>query len=216
MALTKSAGSICDWTALAANAAALAGTLDVSDAYGGLIHIQAFVDEDNKACSGVEFIVQGRSNASDTNEDWYDITRFLGLVSTNQAISINGNVATDDSSPLLDENPSTVWTSAPGTADGPMIWVGVEDAGALADSELIAVYKTDADEVFIVGSNEAGTEYLENAKDTSDTMSQYALSQMVSFGAEHIRLRVIVNNNYDYISGPTINYRVRYIKVTAL
>jgi hypothetical protein len=84
MAKTMTVSEICDWTALAQDTVVFAGSLDVHLNYSTLVHIQAFLDVDNTAHTGTEFIIQGRSSTTDTLEDWYDITRFVGLVGTPQ------------------------------------------------------------------------------------------------------------------------------------
>lgn len=212
MALTKSAGSICDWTALASGTVAVAGQLDVSDKYETTVVIQAFVDADNTANAGTEFLVQGRAASTDTNEDWYDICRFVDLVGTNQAISLGEDVAVDEERVTVDENPTTIITI--GTSDGPLPWVGIED-GTLADSEMIMATDGDADEIWALLSNEAGSEYFENIHDTNDTANQIAFSRGVVIGIGHYRIRVVVNNNYD-TNGPSINFRVRYVAVNGV
>lgn len=215
MALTKTAGEICDWTACAASTSMVGGQLSVSDAYETTIIIQAFQDQDNVAHAGTEFIVQGRANTGDTNEDWYDITRFVELSGsvTSQNMSLDGDIATNDASPPLNENPTTMFTV--GNTDTPLQWGGIEDANTLTASEMVCVWKSDADEVFLLTSNEAGDEYLESAKDTDDIISYKAFSRGVVVGIGHYRIRVIVHNMYD-VNGASINFRLRYIKVTGV
>jgi hypothetical protein len=213
MALTKVASVIKDWTALASGTVALGGTFDVSDAYSALVAIQAFCNTDATANAGTEFLIQGRASASDTNENWYDIARFIGLVGTDQVVGIGEDVAVDEERVTVDENPTTIFTI--GTSDAVLPWGGLEDAGALADSEMVMVTDGDADEIWVLPSNVAGTEYFENVHDASDTINQIALSQYIPIGMEHYFIRVIINNNYD-TNGPAINYRILGIKVTSL
>ena len=214
MALTKSVSAICDWTALAQDTVVFAGSLDISLNYSTLVHIQAFLDVDNTAHTGTEFIIQGRSSTTDTLEDWYDITRFVGLVNTVQLIQGNEAVAVDEERVDLSENPTTLIPI--GTADASLPWVGVEDADALADSEMIVVRDTDADElVALRGTVGATVEYFENAHADTVAFSNVALSQCVVIGIEHYYIRVIVNNSYD-VNGATLNFRIRAINVTGL
>jgi hypothetical protein len=216
MALTKAAGlmTAAEWTALASGTVVVAGQLDVSDAYETTLVIQAMLDTDATAHVGTEFIIQGRAATTDTNRDWYDICRFVDLVNAApQLIGIAETVDTNEERVTVDENPTTLITI--GTTDSPLPWVGVENTGDVLLSEMVMATDGDADEIWLLTSNEAGTEYLETAQADDDSLCNVAISRGITIGIGHYRLRVVINNNYD-VNGNTLNYRIKYIKVTAL
>jgi hypothetical protein len=222
MALTKSAGVFVDWTAVAQNDVFLVGassaySLDWSDAYSGQIIIQAFLHTDNVAHTGTEFLVMGRASASDTNDDWYEICRFVDLVATNQDVEVSEVVAIDEAggSATVAEDTTGATLFPSGTTDSPLKWGGFVDDVTIGDSEVVLVDHADADEVFLVPSNHAGTEYLQVEKSADSSINTTAMSRSVSLDEKHITLRVIVNNSYD-VNGCAMKVRVLYTKVTAL
>jgi len=198
VAITKSnEATLTDWTAVAQNAVGESGELVLSDAYWADLMIQAFLDGET-AHTGTRFVVQA-SFADSGDEDWADLFEFVGLI---------------DASPL-----SEALTNDPLEAAGTTItmaatadfvngaWHAIEES-TLANSELfwqVAVTTNTS-----VTTKDGVTN--EHAKNT--VCYTQALSRTFRIDGAYSRARVLVDNTYD-ADGCTLDYKVRYSKVTA-
>lgn len=203
MALTKAVSSVVDWTAVAQNAVAKSSVVDFSTSYGGLLHIQAFLNTETQH-TGTEFIVQG-SSATSGDEDWYDIVRFVDLLGTAVEEPIDDDPwAVADLTTLI--SLTAGYTS--GLADGPLQWIGIE-SGTLVNSELMLMTAGVTNTSITVLDDKT------NAHAVSEELSSIAMSRAIPIAIEHYRVRLIVNNTYD-INGSTLNYRLRVIKLSGM
>ena len=203
-ALTVTASSDTDWTAVAAAGTAQSGAIDISGSYATGIQIQAFLDSAT-AHEGTEFIIQTSFNTTG-NEDWSDLARFTDLVGTANSEAITNN-------PLAAASTTITCASTTGyTVDATsMRWVAIENA-TLANSELILQtgFTTDTNITCLDGTTN------EHAQNT--LMWNIASSRTIAipFGSG-VRARVVVNNNYDADgTASSLNFRVRKVLVTAI
>lgn len=196
MAVTKAVEAITDWTAVAQNAVGESGTLDCSGHYATELHIQAFLDT-TTAHTGSKFKIQVSSNTSG-DEDWQDLTEFVGLI---------GTAATD----LIEDNPLSAASTAIALTGHALTalakWLGIED-GTLVNSELIFEVSQSTNEIVVLD----GTTN-EHAQNTAIFNLAVVKIIVLPFGTN--RARVIVDNTYD-ADGSTLNYKVRATKVTAV
>lgn len=196
MGLAKSVAQINDWTAVAQNTVGESATYDVSGCYESNLCIQTFLDT-TTLHTGTEFIVQTSSNTAG-NEDWQDFTKWTGLVGTAVKDDIENN-------PLAAAATSITLTSHTYTVLGK--WLAIEDA-TLANSELIYEVAQTANAITILDGT---TNEHANTADIYNVAESYTI--LIPMGV--YRLRLIVNNTYDY-NGSTLNYKFRINKVTAI
>ena len=199
-ALTKAGTSVTDWTAVAQNTIGESGTVSFTGNYAGSICIQAFLDTET-AHTGTEFIVQTSSHAS-SNEDWQDLTSFVGLIGTASTEAITNDPLSAASTTI------TVADTDAGTYELAGRWIAIED-GTLVNSELIYLtgYTQDTSITCLDGTT--------NEHAQSVAMFDIALSRTVQLPVSTLRARVVVNNAYD-IDGSTLNYKVVETEVTAI
>lgn len=128
-ALTIDPEAVTDWTAVAQNTVAESGTITCSGNYVTTLHIQAFLDS-TTAHTGTEFIIQFSSKDSG-DEDWHDLTRWIGLVGTANSEAITNN-------PLSASSTTITCADTGGNYETPPLahWIAIED-GTLANSELV-------------------------------------------------------------------------------
>lgn len=196
MAITKTVGLVEDWNAVAQNTIEHSGELDTSGHYQTELHIQAALDT-TTAHTGTKFIVQVSSAASG-DEDWQDLTSFVGLI---------GTAATD----LIEDNPLAATSTAIALTGHALTvlgkWLFIED-GTLVNSELVFEASQTANEVVILD----GTT---NAHAQNTAIFNVALVRVITLPPATNRARVVVDNSYD-ADGSTLNYRVRSTQVTAI
>lgn len=192
--ITKDVASIQDWTAVAQNSIGESATYDFSGKRSGILYIHAGLDT-TTAHTGTRFIVQ-TSSATSGDEDWTNLTEFVGLI---------GTAATDliENNPLAAGSTSITLTGHALTVLGK--WLLIED-GTLANSELIFESAQAANSITILD----GTT---NAHLVNVAIFNVALTQNITIPDDVYRLRVLVDNTYD-ADGSTLNYKVRIAYIT--
>ncbi len=195
-ALTKTTSSVTDWTAVAQNTIGESATVDISDCYESVIHIQAGLDT-TTAHTGTRFIVQVSANTTG-DEDWQDFTEFVELI---------GTAATDliENNPLAAGSTTITLTAHALTVLGK--WLLIED-GTLANSELIFESASATNSITILD----GTT---NAHAVNTAIFNVAFTKDITIPLGYQRVRVLVVNSYDN-DGSTLNYKLRITEVTGL
>lgn len=192
---SKQITQIQDWTAVAQNTIVKSTEFDYSTYSDGIIDIQAALDT-TTAHTGTRFIVQSSSSSSG-DEDWSNLTEFVGLIGTANSEAITNNPAAAG---------TTVLTCADTTGYTVLgNWRFIEDA-TLINSELIFQTAVSANTSITILD---GTT---NAHVQNTLMFNVALSQSVSIPKSIRRLRVVIDNTYD-ADGSTLNYKVRIVTV---
>lgn len=195
-ALTKSSSSVDDWSSCAQDTINEGSTVDISDCYESVIHIQAGLDT-TTAHTGTKFIIQVSANTSG-DEDWQNFTEFVELVGTATTDLIEDN-------PLSAGSTSLTLTGHALTTEG--VWILIED-GTLANSELIFVDSQSANAVVALD----GTTN-EHALNTAIFNIAFTKDILLPLGYQ--RVRVVIDNSYD-ADGSTLNYKIRITEVTGL
>jgi len=179
---------VTDWTAVAQNTIVESDTEDVSPNYGSMLYIQAFLDT-TTAHTGTKFVIQV-SNADSGDENWHDLTEFVGLI---------GTAATD----LIEDNPLAAGSTAIALTGHALTvlakWLAIED-GTLVNSELIFEKSQSTNEVVVLD----GTT---NAHVQNVAIFNVAMVKSIFIPPEVVRVRVLVVNSYD-ADGSTLNYKV--------
>ncbi len=187
--ITKTLAELTDWTAVLQNTIGESATYDFSTKNGGIIHIQAALNT-TTAHTGTRFIVQ-ISSSSAGDENWQDLTEFIGLI---------GTAATD----LIENNPlaagSTSITLTAHTLTVLAKWLFIEDS-TLINSELIFEKAQSVNAITIFDETT-------NAHAVNTAIFNVVLTQNISIPNGVYRLRVIVDNTYDS-DGSSLNYKVR-------
>jgi len=203
-ALTITASSDTDWTAVAEGAVGESANLDISLSYSTTYQIQAFLNGTD-AHEGTEFLIQTSFNTSG-DEDWSDYCRFIELVGTANSEQIDDDPldATDTTILCADTTGYTVDATS-------MRWVGIEDA-TLANSEL--VLQTG----LTTNTNITIKDGVTNAHVLHTLMWNIAFSKSITIPmGVGIRARVVVNNNYDADgTASALNYRVRKVLTSVI
>lgn len=203
-ALTITASSVDDWTALAAATVGESSVIDISGSYNVAIQIQAFLDS-TTAHEGTEFIIQTSFNTTG-DEDWSDLTQFSALVGTANSEAITNN-------PLAVGSTTITCADTTGyTMDAlEHRWIAIED-GTLANSELCLQSGLTAN-VNVTVVDGTTNEHVQNT-----LMYNIAISRtiVIPFGSGS-RARVIINNKFDDDgTASSLNYRIRKVLTTAL
>ncbi len=197
-ALTKTSSSVDDWTACAANIINEGTTVDISDSYESVVHIQAALDS-TTAHEGTKFIVQVSANTTG-DEDWQNFTEFVELIGTAVTDLIEDN-------PLAAGSTSITLTAHTFTVEGK--WLLIEDA-TLANSELVFVDSQSTNAVVVLD----GTT---NAHVLNTAMYNVAFTKDVAIPLGYQRVRVVVDNSYDDDGTlSSLNYKIRITEVTGL
>ena len=204
MALTITGSEVDAWALNATNTVRIGTTVDCSDSYQSVLHIDMALGTHATAHIGTRVLVQCSSSAAD-NEFWTERQDFIALVGTADTEAITNN-------PLAAA--ATVITVAsttgyvPGDGDVPTLLCLLID-NTVANSELVrAVSHVDNTSITLmegVKREHANTAVLTNVAKT------YAID--LPLGT--IRARVIYDNEYD-TAGSGIYTRTRISKTTAL
>ena len=194
--IDKQDGVLADWTAVAQNTIAKSGECDLSDAYGGILHIQSALDS-TTAHTGTKFIVQ-TSPTESGNEDWQNLTEFVALIGTAVSDAIEDN-------PLAAGSTSIALTAHGLTVEGKLLFI--EDA-TLVNSEIVLEASQSLNAVVTLDG-------VANAHALNTVIFNIAMTQDVSIPQSVRRARVVVDNTYDD-NGSSVNYKARVTKVTGL
>ncbi len=204
MALTKSTAAVDDWTAIAQGVYGIGSDYSCASNYSTLLNIQAFLDTNSTAHDGTEFVVQ-TSNETSGDEDWHDLTSFVGLVDASPAVTA---VTTEAAS-----GQATVAATGVGADfavdDLGHFYVGIEN-NTLANSELGVISTYTASTSITLTDNLTNTHAV-----TTSMVCSVALSKDISIPYEASRCRVIINNNYD-ANGNTLNFKITAAIVTGV
>jgi len=186
---SKNITVIQDWTAVAQNTVAKSSEIDLTKKDGGLLSIQAALDTAT-AHTGTRFIPQISFSASG-NEDWVNLTEFVGLIGTANSEAITNN-------PLAAGGVTITCASTTGyTTLAQRVFI--EDA-TLINSEIVIQNAVTTDTS--IGLLDGVT----NAHANTAVLYNVALLQVVSIPEGALRLRLIVDNSYD-ADGSTLNYK---------
>lgn len=184
----KTNAVIQDWTAVAQNTVVLSAEKALTTNDGAILQIQAAIDT-TTAHTGTKFIVQ-ISSAASGNEDWSNLTEFVGLI---------GTAATDliENDPLAAGSTSITLTGHALTVLAKRLFI--ED-GTLANSEMVIESAQSINAITLI-------EGTTNAHALNVAIFNVAMLQDISIPAGVKRLRVMADNTYD-ADGSTLNYKV--------
>ena len=209
-ALTKTETTqALEWTEIAQAGILETGSIDVSDAYSAILHIDCCLSS-TTAHTGTEIIVQIASEAG-VDDAWTDLTKFVGPVGTAITVPLTGAEAaaqtvltvTDPVTNNLDNSGKSIFLEDPNTVAQCEIVYVTTNSGDAGDTITILDGLTHAhvawDDFFDIDSATV------SAVSTTPIEVPMATSQA----------RVIFNNNYD-ADGSTVHVRVRITKCTGL
>lgn len=204
-ALTITSSVVTDWNACAEGATESAGVIDISGSYMVGIGIQAFLDHTD-AHEGTEFLIF-ISHKATGDEDWTEMTRFVGLVGDADSEAITNAPAAPGTTVLtVADTEAGLYDTAPRGR-----WMAIEE-GVLADSEMIFSIDSvvDTSVTILDGTtvNHVATTLIWDVG-MSKTL-------MIPAGSGS-RAKVVINNGYDDDgTAATLNYRILKTITTAL
>ena len=199
MALTKTVTAVDEWAEVAQNAVREGATVDVSDMYSAMFHIDMALSN-TTAHTGSKIAVQV-SSAESGDEDWTTLTEFIGPIGT-------ANLANFDDTEAPGQTVLSVDVTT-GFEDPETRWIFIEDTGTVADSEMALLVDFVNDDTLTI------LDGLTNAKDTGDDLFNIAENYVVDIPMSANRARVIIDNTFD-ADGATVHTKTRISKVTGI
>ncbi|MGD8787711.1 MAG: hypothetical protein PVJ60_09825 [Phycisphaerales bacterium] len=187
------------------------GTIDVSDCYSAVLHIDCCLSS-TTAHEGTEIIVQIASEAG-VDDAWTTLTRFIGPIGTASKADFGDSEAAAQTV-LSVTNPDTANLNHNGK------FIFLEDTGAVAGCEIAYQIADSGD----AGDTITVIDGITSAKDTDDDVYTVDGSHESAVGTYAVEIpmsasqaRVIFNNWYDDDgTASTVHVRVRVTKVTGL
>ena len=204
MALTIAGSEIDAWALNATNTVRIGATVDVSDSYQSILHIDMALGTDATPHIGTRVLVQCSSSSAD-NEFWTERMDFIALVGTANTEAITNN-------PLAAAETSITVASTtgyvPGAADVPTLLCLLID-NTVANSELVRIVS------YVSNTSVECMEGVKREHANTAVLTNVAATYSAELPLGTVRARVIYDNEYDTV-GSGIYTRTRITKTTAL
>ena len=210
MALTKSTAEVDAWAEVAQNSQREGAVADISGCYAATLHVDVALSS-TTAHTGTEIIVQIGTDTGDADDNWTNLSRWIGPIGTAVKADFAGSEA-QGQTVLSVTNPATA------NMDNDGKFKFVEDTGSAANSEIVWQVSNSGDSSDTITVLDG----ISHAKDANDDIfdiddaTQEAVGQyQIELPMPTDRARVIINNKYDP-DGSTVHTRTRISKVTAI
>ncbi len=210
MALTKTTAEVDAWAEIAQAGIREGANTDVSDAYSSTLHIDCALST-TTAHTGTEIIVQVGTDTGDANDNWSDLSRFVGVTGTAVLLAF-------DATEPIGETTIAVTNPVTANMDNDKKFKFVENTTA-ADCEI--VYQTansgDAGDTITIQDGLTHEQDITTSiiYDIDDANAEAVSQHQVDVPASADRIRVLYNNNFDP-NGSTVFTRCRITKVTGI
>jgi len=204
MALTITGSEVDAWALNATNTVRIGATVDCSDSYQSVLHIDMALGTTATAHLGTKVLVQCSSSSAD-NEFWTERQDFLALTGTATIINLDAQITAGETVVPVAATTGFV----PGAADVPTLLCLLIDP-TVADSELVRAVSYDSG---------VSVTIMEAVKRTHVTTTSYLANVAKTYAFDlplgTVRARVIYDNEYD-TAGSGIYTRTRITKTTVL
>ena len=193
---TKTVAAVDEWANVAQNAVREGAVVDVSGLDGAILHIDIALTA-AVAHTGSAIIVQISSNTSG-DEDWTELTRFIGPTGTPNTENITNN-------PLTATSTTATVANTTGYVADETRFIYIKD-GTIANSELVLLISavTDTSVTWMDGTTN------EHAQTTP--FWNIAKTYPITIPWETNRVRVIIDNTFDP-DGAAVDTKTRISKV---